>query len=399
MNGASFTDFLDPASVVMGRPFHKKDIFLPGGFPANMIHPDDDPTLGWCYYQCFQWNEIAFHDLVGSLGMIFAGAGVVVKITDSLSAAVGWKLVTESSSVITLKHLRDVSSDFGWAPGALRGLAESSCHLCHKSRTVCAIELVLINLAARWCAKELDVDGFNTVDYYVSMVIFQSVFFACILRFWSPFTNAPVIFTDKLWREGKDTFIDLDLDPPAYKEIDLYDWIHLTTKERLFHCTLYARRVGIDAVADKPDWEGGGGIAVGKRKWIEKEDFFYNTYHMAGAFMKGICSCLGVGKDSPQEEADSMSVINLKPFKGTKEIVTKRDGITIVETEKVFVKISTPGEIKDKTADGKFVVEWQLESGKELLEIDPLFVAERTDEWTAFMKDSGLRSLRAALVD
>lgn len=208
-----------------------------------------------------------------------------------------------------------------------------------------------------------------------------------------------MIFTDKLWREGKDQFIDVDVDPPVYKEIDLYEWIHLTTKQRLFHCALYARRVGLDSIASKPDLDVAN-FAVGKRKWIEKEDGFYKAYEGCAACLKKILSCGGLLADPPKEEEDSMTVINLKPFDGAKEIIVgDGDGNRLVRTEMIHVPISTHGEIVNKTSDGKFVVEWELESGRETLEIDPLFVAELTPDWTKFMKDSKLKSLRALLID
>lgn len=242
----------------------------------------------------------------------------------------------------------------------------------------------------------------STQYYYISVVIFQSVFFAVMLRYWSPFTNAPVLFTDKLWRKGKDEFIDLDVDPPVFREIDLFQWLHLTTKQRLTHCALYARRIGLDSIQSKAD-EDIDNIEVGVkqvRKWREKEDAFYNTYNRIVTCRRNILSCGHARKRQPEHDEENMVVVSLKKFKGNKDFVWRNiNGDQIVEIKKVEVPINTKGTIKNKTAGGNFLVEWELSSGRETLEIEPLYVAELTPEWSQFMKDSNLISLRAALVD
>merc|ERR1712063_94350 len=139
----------------------------------------------------------------------------------------------------------------GWAPRCFRGLAKLACNVFHKSRCFCAVQLIAVDAAARFCAKTFDVDGYFTVDYYVSLVLFQSLFLATILRYWNPFTVAPVIYTKNMWTQGNDTFLDLKVDPPVLQTIDLYEWLHLTTLQRTQHLALYARRVGFSSVPDK----------------------------------------------------------------------------------------------------------------------------------------------------
>jgi len=392
--------FLDPASVEMGQMFNNT---WGKTLPANLIHPDPkiagkERESGYCYYQCFTWTEIAFHDLVGNLGMIFAGAAVVVKITDSASASLGWTMVTEDTSVETLTHLREVSSNFGWAPGPFKHMAEGCCEIFHKSRAFCALQLLLINLAARWSAAIFGVDGFNTIDYYVSMVIFQSVFFAVVLRSWNPFTNAPVIYTRKLWMEGTDQFIDLDVDPPVFRDINLYEWLHLTTKQRLTHAALYARRVGLDAAQSTSGDEDIDDIGVGKRKWEEKSDLFYAVFDSIRQCYRTVVSCGGFhhAEEGPVED---LNVVALKPYQAPKDVELIFQGEKVIETEMVNVPISTSGKITGTTGDGNFLVDWDIKGEKVSLPIEPLFVAQVTSDWTKFMRDSHLISLRKALVD
>lgn len=396
----SLLQFLDPASVEMGQMFNKtwvKD-------PPNLVNPSEaSGNHGLCFYQCFSWTEIAFHGLVGNLGIIFAGAAIVTKITDSFSASLGWTMVTEDTSVETLTHLREVTSNFGWAPGPFRNVAEGCCEIFHKSRGLCALQLLLINLAARWCAATFDVDGFNTVDYYVSMVIFQSLFFAVLLRSWNPFTNAPVIFTRKLWAEGKDQFIDLDVDPPVFRTINMYEWLHLTTKQRLTHAALYARRVGLDAAqtASAPAVDIDD-IKIGKRQWKEKDDFFNAAYNSINHCFKKLVSCGGFERVH-KEAAEDLHVVALKNYRGAKDVTVNFQGEEVIEVQMIEVPIATEGKITGTTADGDFVVEWNLKKDGEKvlvsLPIEPLFVAQVTNQWKKFMSQSGLLSLRKALTD
>lgn len=392
----SLMTFLDPASVEMGHMFNNSW----DKFPENIVNPKASTgKTGLCFYQCFSWTEIAFHDLVGNLGIIFAGAAIVTKITDSFSSSLGWTMVTEDTSVETLTHLREVTSNFGWAPGPFRNMAEGCCEIFHKSRALCALQLLLVNLAARWCASILDVDGFNTVDYYVSMVIFQSTFFAVLLRSWNPFTNAPVIFTRKLWTEGKDQFIDLDVDPPQFRTVNMYEWLHLTTKQRLTHAALYARRVGLDAAqtASAPAVDIDD-VKIGKRQWIEKDDFFNVAYKSFHHCFKKLVSCGGF-ELAHKEAAEDLHVVALKNYKGAKDVTVNFQGQEVIEVQMIKVPISTEGKITGTTADGNFVVEWNIRGEKVSLPIEPLFVAQVTKEWSKFMKVSGLLSLKKALVD
>merc|ERR1712137_1456316 len=100
------------------------------------------------------------------IGMIFAGAAVVVGLVDSVSAARGWTLVTEDSSIPTLRKLREVSSNFGWAPRCFRGLAKLACNVFHKSRCFCAVQLIAVDAAARFCAKTFDL---TVISQWITM--------------------------------------------------------------------------------------------------------------------------------------------------------------------------------------------------------------------------------------
>jgi len=391
------------------RPIEVRAIGNPFGrdawnhtIPPNLISPDPKAIANtwyghinkpmYCNYQCVAWAEVAFNDLVAELGLIFAGAAVIVGLVDSVTAAVGWSMVTEDSSIKTLKHLNDVTSRFGWVPCGLRGLARMCCSIFHKSRLFCALQLIGIDWCARWCAKTLDVDGYFTVDYYVTMVLCQSLFLATMLRLWNPFTIAPVVYTKNMWTQGNDTFLDLTVDPPVLKTIDLYEWLHLTTLQRTHYVAIYARRVGFDSIKDKKDdeKEDSNRKQDKERHWRETPDCCYKTVH---ALHRAFVCCLYCGRHELKtkgEAEETMSVICLKSFHGVRMIVNIRNGQEFEDKERIRIPKYTEGTVTGKTVN-KLIVQWNLKGYDREVETkaDPLYVSQWSPEWKEYMDEMG----------
>jgi len=374
--------------------------------PHNLIQPDPAAIAHtwygkngvsgrdiYCNYQCVSWAEVAFNDLVAEIGMIFAGAAVIVGLVDSVTAAVGWSMVTEDSSIKTLKHLRDITSRYGWAPCGLKFLAKICCSIFHKSRLFCAVQLIGIDWCARWCAKTVDVDGYYTVDYYVTMVLCQSLFLATMLRLWNPFTVAPVVYTKLMWTQGNDTFLDLTVDPPVLQTIDLYEWLHLTTMQRSHHVAIYARRVGFDSIKDKKDdeKEDSNRKQDKDRHWRERPDCCYKIVH---ALYRAFVCCLYCGrhevKDGDELE-ETMSVQCLKTFEGVRAIITDRNGQQYEDKERIKIVKGTEGTVTGKTIN-KLIVQWNVKGYKRIVETkaDPLYVSQWSDDWKQYMSESNL---------
>jgi len=382
--------------------------------PPNIVHPDPkinkdyqaylnengnpkNPSTWYCNYQCMGWQEVAFNSLVSDLGMIFAGAAVVVGLVDSCTASVGWSFVTEDTTVDTLKHLREVSTHYGWAPSCLRGLVKSGCKFFYKSRCFCAVQLIALDMGARLCAKTVDVDGYYTVDYYVTMVLCQALFMALTLRFWSPYTCNPVIYTKNMWTQGTDDFLDLTVDPPAMKTIDLYEWIHLTRMQRLDHVTTYARRVGLDSIKDKPLGKqhtlSNADIKVKERKWVEVEDSAYKCFHSLHKCVAGCLYCRRHEIKTKKQKADKpegIEVICINSHWDLKKTTFERDGHQIELKKKVHIPRDTPGRVTGKTSDGKLTVKWKINDDELVTNCEPLYISQYNERWRNFLKESGL---------
>jgi len=343
----------------MGQPFKLQDVYVNGSFASNLKTPDkhhipdkyrtskkaeNQYKDAYCYYQCITWKEIAFSDLVGQLGMIFAGAAVVVKITDSVSGFLGWHLVDEDTDIKTLVHIRQISVNVAWASSQYGSLAVWVFRVCHKSRLFCAIQLILMDEAAFHLAQLIDVDGFFTVDFYVTWVLILCVFDSIMLRFWNPYSMTSIVYTKKLWKEGVDRFMDLSVDPPRLAKCDLFEWFHLSAAEQMYHLTMYARRVGLDSVQDK---------------------------------------------------SDDVSVICLKTHDADAEVYEKTDtsGCTRVVARRFNIPRYTLGTITGKNAEGKLIVDWDLKGkdGVQTLTVDECYVSQWNSEWEQFMRDSGFK--------
>merc|ERR1712019_253907 len=111
-------------------------------------------------------------------------------------------------------------------------------------------------LIAREVAPRLTVDGFFTVDYFTTFVLGFATFSALLMRMWNPFTLRSIHFTNKLWTEGSDEFLEYDKEKRKFQKVtyDLYEWFHLSTQHRerlLFHYCRSLNQADIERIYDE----------------------------------------------------------------------------------------------------------------------------------------------------
>lgn len=210
-----------------GTPFYQRDWDArPNNTDAghHATHPED-----LCLYMCISWQNFGVDSIVKNLGVLTAGAVFVVSLTDSLSSRVGWSFVSEDSSPQELMALLRLSG--------LRSFGGSN--------FLCAVQLNALALLRMGLAGRFDSNGPQTASFIVTLVLLQSVLSVVLIRIWSPFHCKPIIYTQRLWLNGKDEFVLVDPETRnvTVEEIDLYEWIHLTNSMRSLHLMNYARRV------------------------------------------------------------------------------------------------------------------------------------------------------------
>lgn len=227
------------------------------GFPMTMI----DPWIAWidntsvsdmdftyygfhCMYQCTKWKSVGLMALIKNVGTIVAGSAVVVKTSDGLSKAFGGRffkntrfsfmlglpLVNQDTDAKTIKEIIKATRA---PPGKGRSKFWAA--------LVCIFAMVPLRFASK-----LNIDGYFTVDYYVTAVFFSSLIMACMVRQFQPYKLMRIAYTEKMWAEGKDTF--LDMEKHEFRELDLYEWIHLTQLARADHLLGYARLLTMDDI-------------------------------------------------------------------------------------------------------------------------------------------------------
>jgi len=118
-------------------------------------------------------------------------------------------------------------------------------------------------------ASKLNVDGYFTVDYYVTAVFFSSLIMACVVRQYHPYKMMRIVYTEKMWADGKDSF--LDKKSQTFKEIDMYEWVHLSQLARARHLKDYARRISTKVIKDELDRQKKSRDAVKEKAAEEKK--------------------------------------------------------------------------------------------------------------------------------
>lgn len=177
-----------------------------------------------------------FAHLIENVGTIFVGAGVVVKLAGSLAAKFGWPFVKSSTNADSLLHLFEKSA------------GKEKCRFEHNrgSFSLCAaLILGILGLSAGIVAPKLAIDGYASVEYSIIVALTFSSTFAIVLRYRNPFTWHSILYTETLFLEGQETFVDGDGHP---HKLDLYEWIHLPHEIRQKHLLHYARRISNEQV-------------------------------------------------------------------------------------------------------------------------------------------------------
>jgi hypothetical protein len=111
-------------------------------------------------------------------------------------------------------------------------------------------------------------DGFETVDFHISLMIIVAVGIALLLRAWNPFTCRTVIYTRTLWMEGMDDFpVPAETgDGFVMKRFTLYDWLHTSSTERGILLLRYCRSIQMSEVEQLYDKKGFTGVrSVGNK--------------------------------------------------------------------------------------------------------------------------------------
>ena len=215
------------------------------GFPMTYIEP---VLVGWglvneesfpqftfhCIYQCVKWKTVGLMAVIKNVGSIVAGSAVVVKTSDSISQKMGGRwfgcfqlglpLVTAETSP---EELHSIIRSTRSRPGKGR------------SKTFAAMLCMGVALGPLRFASKLDNDGFFSVDYYVTSVFFSALLMACMIRQFNPYKMSMIAYTKNMWLDGKDSFVDPK--HHTFRELDLYEWIHLSNIARAKHLFQYAR--------------------------------------------------------------------------------------------------------------------------------------------------------------
>jgi len=193
-----------------------------------------------CMYQCTKWKSVGLMAVIKNVGTIVAGSAVVVKTSDSISKNFGGRFFSFLPGGGFMLGLPLVNQDTD--SKMIQAIIESTRTPPGKGRSKIWAAMVCIFAATplRFASK-LNVDGYFTVDYYVTAVFCSSLIMACVVRQFQPYKVMRIAYTEEMWANGKDTF--LDMETHEFKELDMYEWIHLTQIARANHLLGYARKV------------------------------------------------------------------------------------------------------------------------------------------------------------
>jgi hypothetical protein len=168
--------------------------------PEGFIFPNGDDSSApkqKCMYQCVGWIPFALPTLITNIGSIGVGAAAVVAMTNLLSKKSGPTLIDENSSPDLLLKLRN---------GQANGVCSYYPQVAKRSSLSACIKLALIYLVIKGFSAQVNADGMSTVDYFVT---FGTLFAGCVVvvtRIWHPFYDDRLLYTKKMWLNGKDTF-------------------------------------------------------------------------------------------------------------------------------------------------------------------------------------------------
>jgi len=187
-----------------------------------------------CMYQCSKWKTVGLMAVIKNAGTIVAGSAVVVKTSDMISKRFGGlPLITADTK-----------------PSDIKSVVMKTTALPNKGRSkLCAAFVCLAATLPLRFSSKIDSNGYYTVDYYVTAVFFSSLVMALVLRQWNPYKMMRIAYTEKLWLNGSDMFIDRE--QHIQRKLDLYEWIHLDQNSRAEHLLWYARKLTVDDIDDE----------------------------------------------------------------------------------------------------------------------------------------------------
>lgn len=197
-----------------------------------------------------------------------------------------------------------------------------------------------------------------------------------------------------MWTQGNDTFLDLKVEPPVLRTIDLYEWLHLTTLQRTQHLALYARRVGFSSVPDKKDvdTDADNKKKDNDRHWLETDDCCSKLCHCFKVALKVCLTCGGhIGKSEPASE-ETLDIVCLKTFTTTREIDDTINGKVMRQKERLTIKKGMEGVVTGKTLD-QLEVTWKTTEHHRyavITKVDPMYISQYSPEWKEYMAESKL---------
>lgn len=167
----------------------------------NVVHPIGRPGRH-CFYQCVGWQPWSLPTFITNIGSISVGSAIVVQITGTISAYVGPKLVSTST---TTSELLTVFSRTHPRKEPANCMYKSS--ISHSKSFVALFLVSIYFVLKQFLVSKIDADGMYTVDYYVTFVMLLSAVVVCIIRIYHPYRCLTQSFTEPMWTKGEDTFV------------------------------------------------------------------------------------------------------------------------------------------------------------------------------------------------
>lgn len=211
-----------------------------------------------CKYQCAKWKGLSIQGFLMKSGSIFTGALFIERFTNKFTSGRGSPFITVDSSPQDVE--RAIRKTLGMPVvkhGEIAKLRQNFFRhlrqLNHCRLWVLCI-LASIGLFASTMTPRLAINGFYTVDYYVTLVFLFSALSSWMLRIWNPYSGVRMVYTSRLWSTGEDEFSDGGLGVGQKKDlgkrdtVSLYDWFHHKPERRAQWLLEYARRVDVKKV-------------------------------------------------------------------------------------------------------------------------------------------------------
>jgi hypothetical protein len=186
-----------------------------------------------CFYQCAWWRQLGIQNVLLKSGIILAASAIIERCTSLVTTNLGLRFISEGSTV------RDVKNALDWL-----FTKPPSWHV--MKLTLSLFFFYALQQASTYLTPKFDRDGYFTVDYYVTLVFMFSLLSALFVRNVQPFRMMPVVYTKKLWTEGKDEFVGLK---NGHKHnVDLFEWLHMLPIQRALLLAKKARFINVPSL-------------------------------------------------------------------------------------------------------------------------------------------------------